>query len=979
MRMKKRVMSVLLCFCMVLTLAGGLAPTAQATSYSFGKAPEILNTIATGYSQKLSDAIKDLIYDSDYSDLLPQHDTTGTTLRSYDTFGDWAWPITNADKFDSSVVDRGRKVNWGWGSAGCMSYAQFFTYSVYGTIGKKGASVKLNKDNVQPLKDFLANYVQPGEHLRTNDQPHSVIYLCDGTENGQAGFYIAEYWGGAKKDSSGNYVRSAESDQLYLRFYTYEAFAEKYNGKTWSVYDSYETSDYANESPAPGTPAPQNVSRDIVLVLDISGSMASQNRLTNTQKAATNFLKKVLDGSHNTQVALVTYGSNSRVIQNLTSDLGTLLTQVEGLRTTGNTNMYGGMKDAGDILAASIADEKAIVVMTDGEANEGVTSTAYTAITDEGDQINLDRYDSAIYQLADTYLKTNGYTIYSLGFGLTTNSSAYDLMKHIASFDSVGERCFWLVNDGNVDDLVFAYEDMAGDVTAQNRTTIVIKCPVDVSISLDGVALDRTNRETSFGNVTVTEVEDGWSYVFRLDNDRNYDVKMVGTGEGSMDFRITYYHEGQQEYRAFLNVPITLGTVITTSATDWRADFALYIDENSDGEIDEGWAASTNETVIGPSAEIIEQIRPTGDDSDGRPAPDVEDATITFVLSDDDAKWADGTNAPKLIPAVDGKIVPPVAPVKDGYKFVGWYTNNNVKVDENTTVTQDTTLYARFAWIDPNAPDQDQPNTYEFITVPTVEGGKVTVFPQTAAPGDYVTLIVTPNAGYTLDELKVADNWVLLTESVNGTYSFIMPDFPIWLDVSFKKIATEVPSVTVPDIDTSDGFVPPPYYAKIAFSDVDDSDWFSNCVEFVQRRGLMTGVSANRFDPNGTASRAMIWTILARLDGFDVVDGSGIWYERSRVWAQRKGITDGSDPDGDVTREQLVTMLWRYEGKPSRYSNQIASYADGASVSSYAVSAMNWAVATGLIEGSGGKLNPQGTATRAELAAILQRYCKDMF
>ena len=115
-------------------------------------------------------------------------------------------------------------------------------------------------------------------------------------------------------------------------------------------------------------------------------------------------------------------------------------------------------------------------------------------------------------------------------------------------------------------------------------------------------------------------------------------------------------------------------------------------------------------------------------------------------------------------------------------------------------------------------------------------------------------------------------------------------------------------------------------------------------------------------------------TVLARYAGEDTTGGA-TWYEKGMDWAKAKGVSDGTNPNADITREQLVTMLYRYAGTPA-VNGSLSDFSDAASVSSYAVNAMQWAVASGIVNGSNGKLNPQNNATRAQVAAILMRFCE---
>lgn len=137
----------------------------------------------------------------------------------------------------------------------------------------------------------------------------------------------------------------------------------------------------------------------------------------------------------------------------------------------------------------------------------------------------------------------------------------------------------------------------------------------------------------------------------------------------------------------------------------------------------------------------------------------------------------------------------------------------------------------------------------------------------------------------------------------------------------------------------------------------------------------MNGTGANRFSPNANTTRGMILTILARIEG---VDTSGTpWYAAGQKWAMANGISDGTNMEGEITREQLAAMLYRYaklKGYDVSASADLSGCSDAAKVNTYAVDAMRWAVAEGLIQGMGGKLNPQSTATRAQVATILMRF-----
>lgn len=160
-----------------------------------------------------------------------------------------------------------------------------------------------------------------------------------------------------------------------------------------------------------------------------------------------------------------------------------------------------------------------------------------------------------------------------------------------------------------------------------------------------------------------------------------------------------------------------------------------------------------------------------------------------------------------------------------------------------------------------------------------------------------------------------------------------------------------------------------------SFTDVPAGSWYEEAVNYVHEKSLMNGTSSNAFSPNANTTRGMIVTILARVEG---VNTNGTpWYAAGQKWAMDNGISDGTNMPGVITREQLATILYRYakqKGYDVSKSAALTAFADADKVSGYASEAMQWAVAEGLLQGSNGKLDPQGSATRAQVATILMRF-----
>ena len=323
---------------------------------------------------------------------------------------------------------------------------------------------------------------------------------------------------------------------------------------------------------------------------------------------------------------------------------------------------------------------------------------------------------------------------------------------------------------------------------------------------------------------------------------------------------------------------------------------------------------------------------------------------LTATVQPDDAtdKTVTWTSSDPAVAAVDNNGL--VAAVSNGTATITASAGDKTATCA-VTVTTYTTGGDSY---EPSTPVGDY-----LVSVDKTIGGKVTVNPGRADKGDTVTITVRPDKGYELDELTVTaknGDTVKLTEKSGNKFTFKMPGSKVTVEAVFVKENGEKPVVTLP------------------FADVTTGDWFYDAVAYVYGNDLMNGTSATAFSPYLTTSRAMMLTMLARYDGVDTTTGS-TWYEAGAVWAVAEGISDGTNLEADLTREQLVTMLWRYTGSPVVESD-LSAYPDGGAVSDWAVNAMIWATQTGVITGNGaGALAPQGTATRAEVATILARFC----
>lgn len=341
-----------------------------------------------------------------------------------------------------------------------------------------------------------------------------------------------------------------------------------------------------------------------------------------------------------------------------------------------------------------------------------------------------------------------------------------------------------------------------------------------------------------------------------------------------------------------------------------------------------------------------------------RSAVDMRRAEITFVFADSSAQTSVygagdiGTAFP-----TDGKR---------GYTFDGW------KIGDKTYTTLTEEALTKLNGTQTAAPvftAQQSGGTSGSgggggpvrtptgaVTAAKSEHGEVSITPKNAAKGSTVMIKAVPKEGYALKTIAVTDQsgkQVAVTEK-DGRFTFVMPACNVTLTPIFERQPAR----------------------NVSFNDIKPTEWYADAVHCVVEKGLMSGTGTDAFSPDGTTTRGMLMTILARHAGADTTGGAS-WYEKGMAWAQSAGISDGRAPEAGITREQLVTMLYRYADAPEA-SGTLDAFADADTVSAYAADAMRWAAANGIVNGSHGRLNPQGNATRAQAAAMLMRFCENM-
>ena len=271
------------------------------------------------------------------------------------------------------------------------------------------------------------------------------------------------------------------------------------------------------------------------------------------------------------------------------------------------------------------------------------------------------------------------------------------------------------------------------------------------------------------------------------------------------------------------------------------------------------------------------------------------------------------------------------------------------------------------------------PATYTPV-IEKSDHGKVKCTPQSPERGDKVTVTLTPDKGWQIDGLTVTDRNgkpVAVTDRGGGIYTFTQPTGRVTIKASFKPISGAVSGCAKDETC--------PIWS---YEDASLSAWYHDGVHYCLERGLMVGTDSTHFSPSMTASRAMIASILWRMEGEPEAEATqpfsdvanGRWYTRAVAWAAEAGVIKGYGggrfgPNDPITREQLASLLWRYAGSPPA-SDLPLNFTDAGEASGYARDALRWAVEQGILTGKGGGvLDPRGKASRAEVAQMLTRFC----
>lgn len=341
--------------------------------------------------------------------------------------------------------------------------------------------------------------------------------------------------------------------------------------------------------------------RDTVLVLDISGSMSGE-ALTEMKEAAIQFCNDLLKDEYNNRVGLVFFSSGT-ITYELTDDLYYLTEVIENIDCGGLTNMYAGLEAANDMMENYSREEaiKNVVVMADGVPNEGATSSSDSSV---GNSTTGEKYSyyfpytNAIVDLATDMMQD--YNLYSLGFFHSMYGDEVTFVSEFMEQLTNMEDGYHQVDEA--EDLQFAFGDITEEISSGSKIIINIACPVDVMVRYGSETLSSAegdfNDTTSFGKLQLLGKNKD-KKVVALDADKVYDIELLGTDEGTMNYSVNYFDNSEKivDYRAFENVPISKTTVITSSTDNSVDDVELEVDMDGDSVIDIIYSAASNSTA----------------------------------------------------------------------------------------------------------------------------------------------------------------------------------------------------------------------------------------------------------------------------------------------------------------------------------------------------------------------------------------------
>ena len=635
------------------------------------------------------------------------------------------------------------------------------------------------------------------------------------------------------------------------------------------------------------------------------------------------------------------------------------------------TNLYAGVYfghvEAGSTGSISITDSTyhnsrygySIDEVTNGSLVGGVT-VSFTGNTTNG-TAEKEPWNSITVTSGTT---TKGYSSWTAAYEAAQASDIITLNMDVATSALTIEKQITLNGNGHT----ISYNGDASESSPANGALITIQGENANNVTIQNLTVDtqgKVKHGVQFYCVTDGQLEDATV------NGGAYTSVIVNGAEVSLTNCTLNPAEG-----AYANIEYAMGSGVTkkpeislSNVTGNAEEPLVYADKNTannfkgndDSKSYEEILKEINQKVEGATVTLFIQ-GDTGEED--LTFPGTQLYTITF-----DTNGHGSESVPNMTTNNYGKLSSLPTLDNDGsYQFIGWYTEKSggTKVAENeTSFNENTTLYAHWNYTGGGGGGGGSVTTKYTLSFDTNGGSAIAKV--TKEKGTTVDLgqYVPTREGYTFA----------------GWYS----DEALTQKVTSVKLNA---NTTVYAKWTENAVTP-----TLPFTDVKSGDWFYEAVQYVYDKGMMTGVSADRFAPASTTTRGMIVTILYRLENEPAVSGgsaftdveSGAWYADAVAWAAANDIVNGTSattfaPNSPITREQMAAILYRYaayKGYDVSQKADLSGYTDAASISDYAKDALAWANAQKLITGvTDTTLNPQGSATRAQVATILMRLCE---
>ena len=798
------------------------------------------------------------------------------------------------------------------GGDGTQQVTNTATLSI--TINQGTAVITANPSNGNGIYTYGETITISGEITASNQAPSNGINSIAEPEQNQVGLYLGD---------------------------TQLAMAEVTNG---SFTITYDTAKQGISIGGHGLTVKYGGSDDLN-----SGSTTVTITLNAKPVTATvtNTITKVYDGDTDADVELAVASSD-------------LVNADDEIAVTG-TGTYSGA-DAGESIDVTVSN-----IQTDGDDSAWYTVSAPTGVTGAITQATqaapnaptvIERTSSSVTLAA---LGTTGQG--DLEYGYTTDVEVEpDHWQTVTTFTGLtpGTTYTFYARYAGSNNYHPAVSKLGTETSTLSNTDPNDINPGETVITEDGTKVTNDGEKITItpgdGGTTITITPDDGTTV---NGDGTVNVpggSTIQTGDGP---EMTLPDGGTVDPDTGAVTPDEGGSVTIGSGDDTTTitpPSGQPVTPNDDGSV----ALPGGSTVTGSDGERV-TIPPEGGTL--QPGGEVEyTVTVTF-----DSQG--GSQVPSQDITVGEFVSQPDDPTRTGYRFLGWYTaaTGGARWDFTQPVTGDQTLYAQWAYLPPANPNYK-------ITIGDTENGTVTVNPTAAKEGTTVTITPVPDAGYQVGTVSVTDRFgqaVAVDQQADGTYTFVMPDGQVTVEVTFLQ--GEAPD--------------------LPFSDVTESDWFYDAVTYAYENGLMDGVGMGLFAPNSETTRAQLVTILYRLAGQPAPGGdsgfsdveTGTWYTDAVAWAAQNGIVNGvSDtqfaPGDDITREQLAVILYRYatyQGYDVSQRADLSGFVDAGTISTYAQEALSWASAQGLVLGfEDDSLRPQGNASRAQIAAVLMRFCQ---